>query len=497
MPVNPCIPAPCVVIGEDGLSVTLKVSHSDAEASRPTPANLLSYLAGLGVTVADPKVIERLAGRDGRIKIEKDIVLVQGRRPVPERPGRVEMLVHAGQVNEAIDGPPVNPNTSVVSHYERASYAAAVAGQAIATITPVTPGVDGRDVFGAPIPHARVRTPVELGRNVELDPDGVTVRATAPGRVCHAARTLWVETTVKIAGDVNFGCGNIDVAGDVLVGGSVLDMFKVRGANIRVNGAIEAAEVTATENLLVAGGILGKGKGRCQAGGDVACKYASNATLIAGGDIKVRGEISHTRIIARGRLAAETAALTSGHITANGGITCRSLGSVIEAQTVVEVGIDAMLRTAGPQRLAEINTIKARATQRLDTAAQLLRFQKSLTAQQKEEAADLLRQASALETEAADLLQPLLAAAQDSRQKLLAEVFVEDMLHAGVTVRFANCETTIRMDWQGPLRLSVQLDDGEAQVVLTDISSNHVQVLPGKPWHDAAYDTFLRAIASA
>jgi len=196
-------------------------------------------------------------------------------------------------------------------------------------------------------------------------------------------------------------------------------------------------------------------------------------------------------------LAAETAALTSGHITANGGITCRSLGSVIEAQTVVEVGIDAMLRTAGPQRLAEINTIKARATQRLDTAAQLLRFQKSLTAQQKEEAADLLRQASALETEAADLLQPLLAAAQDSRQKLLAEVFVEDMLHAGVTVRFANCETTIRMDWQGPLRLSVQLDDGEAQVVLTDISSNHVQVLPGKPWHDAAYDTFLRAIASA
>jgi uncharacterized protein (DUF342 family) len=287
------------------------------------------------------------------------------------------------------------------------------------------------------------------------------------------------------------------VAGDILVGGSVLDMFKVRGANIKVNGAIEAAEVTAAEDLHVASGILGKGKGRCQAGGDIACKYTSNATLIAGGDVRVRGEIAHTRIISRGRLAAETAALTSGHVSANGGIVCRSLGSVIEAQTVAEVGIDAMLRSAGPQRLAEINALKAKAAQRRDSASQLLRFKKSLTAKQKQEAADLLHQASTLEAEAAALLRPLVAEVHDSRQKVLAEVFVEDVLHAGVIVRFANCEAVIRMDWQGPLRLSVQTGEGNPQVILTDISSNDVQVLPSKPAHDAAYEAFLRTIPSA
>src|SRR5205807_9176755 len=121
---------------------------------------------------------------------------------------------------------------------------------------------------------------------------------------------------------------------------------------------IEAAEVTATEDIQVSGGILGKGKGRCQAGGDITCKYASNGTLIAAGNVKVRGEISHARIISRGRLAAENAALTSGHITANGGITCRSMGSVIEAQTLGEVGIDEQLRSGAPQRLAEFKQRK-------------------------------------------------------------------------------------------------------------------------------------------
>jgi uncharacterized protein (DUF342 family) len=481
-----CIPAPCVVIAEDAMSVTLKAADEFGVASSTTPANLLAYLHHLGISVPDPKAIEALAGSDGCIKPTEDIVLATGKAAVPQRRGRIELLVGTE--------PAGDDASSSLNHYDRSPHRTAKADQAIAKIHPVTPGEDGRNVFGNVIVHAKVREPVTLGRNVMFADDGITVIATAPGRVCLARRKLWVETTVEVNGDVDFSCGNIDVAGDVRIGGSVLDMFKVRGANIEVGAAIEAADINAIYDLAVRGGILGKDKGRCAAGGDVSFKYASNSTISAGGNVRSRGEVKHCRIICRGELVIERDPLTGGWITANGGVVCQTLGSSLETKTLVEVGSDEFLRLSGPAKVAEIAARKARAARLAFNASQLLRFQEQLTPAQRQQAVELQQEAEQTDATAQELLEPLQAELTASRERCKAEVVVTEMLHAGVTIRFPSVEATIENEWHGPLRIVATNANDKPQVMLITTERNTCHPLPSRPRSDVAYDAFLRAM---
>lgn len=474
-----------MLIAEDALAVTLLPSEEGVPGH--TPAELLAWLASIGVRGIDTGAVHALAGPEGQIAVTEPTVLLRGRAAMPERPGSVALL------SDSTDSSP----SDSMNHYDRTAHLQAkLAGQAIAIVTPPTPGQDGVDVFGQPIAHARVQVPVELGRNVELDADGVTVRATAPGRVLHRGKKLWIETAVTINGDVDFSCGNIDVGGDVTVSGSVLDLFKVRGANIRIGGAVEASDINAAGDLHVAGGILGKDKGQCAAGGDVTFKYASNASIVATGDVHARGEVSHSRINCRGRLVMEGAPLTSGHIIANGGIECASLGSPIETRMLVEVGIDEFLRAAGPEKLAEITARRAKASHLKSTAAQILRFRNNLSVRQKEQTTELLYDAAQAQAAAEEILRPLREQLAASRARQRPEVVISGMLHAGVTIRFPNAETTIHNTFAGPLRVVALADgaDGEPRIALIDTRENTTQALVCKRWHDPAYDTFVRAI---
>src|SRR5438309_2298704 len=122
MPTTTCIPAPSVLIAEDGLSVTLKAADATSGISGgagPTPASLLAHLSSLGIVAADRKAIEGMAGLDGRISPAKDVVLVQGRRPVPQRPGRVELLTAAEDDTASNES---------ASHYDRTSHVTAKSG---------------------------------------------------------------------------------------------------------------------------------------------------------------------------------------------------------------------------------------------------------------------------------------------------------------------------------------------------------------------------------
>jgi len=434
------------------MSVTLKADVCAEEGI--TPAQLIAKLCELGVALPDPYLIERLAGEDGRIRPTQDLVLLQATSPEPEQPAKLQLLVQ-----------PPDPDVRS-SYYERTAYLTTHIGQVIAKIVSAVPGRDGVDVLGKPIPYPKAPAQIfNFGQNVKLDDDGFTVRATSVGRICHEAENLWVETIAEIPGDVDFSCGNIDVAGDVHVRGSVLDLFKVKGSNIHVGGAIEGAEITAVHDLHVGGGIVGKDKGHCTAGGDITCKYITNATLIAGGNISSHGEIAHARIICGGRLTVERGPLASGHMTANGGVSCRSLGSPTGGRVLVEVGFDDNFRSTAKAHIQEI------------------------LAQKKTAAANGAKKSPD------DLLGRLREEYLASRQKSNSEILVQEILHAGVTMRFMGVEATTESAWKGPLRLAARQHQDEWELVLTDTRSNSTQILPSRPWHDAAFDAFLKLIA--
>src|SRR4051794_29344600 len=123
------------------------------------------------------------------------------------------------------------------SHYDRSTIVHAKAGDAVAKAP--------RDLAAA-----------AAGPGVALDPDGVTLRATAAGRVVLEANRVRVEQSLVIEKNVDFATGHVEFAHDVEIKGNVCDLFKVTaGAHLHVHGVIEAADVRAGAGLRAAGGI--------------------------------------------------------------------------------------------------------------------------------------------------------------------------------------------------------------------------------------------------
>jgi uncharacterized protein (DUF342 family) len=476
-----CVVVAEVVVSVDRMTVTLKYGPACDEGI--VPAELIAQLEGMGIKIGDRQILERLAGEDGRIRVTEDMALLKGTPPKSEAPARLELLVK-----------PPDPSLTL-SHYERLAYLTAEPGQVIAKVHPAVPGVDGVDVMGETIPHKKVKSPAfSFPKNVQVDDDGQTVRATSQGRIHQQQNKLWVDTALDVPGDVDFACGNVDVSGDVNIRGSVLDLFKVKGFDICVGGAVEAAEITAAHDLTVKGGIVGKDKGLCIAGENISCKFITNAALQAGGNVSSGSSVVHARIMCAGRLSVERGPLASGHVTANGGVSCGSLGSPSSDKVLVEVGFDEAVRTMARKSLNVIAMRRNRAANIRKALEQILRQMRHVSGSQKEAATLMLREAVAAEKEADDLLHDLKEAYGASKARQNAEVIVKGVLHTGVTIRFAHVETTIVSEWKGPLRIAANKLEKAWEIVLIDPDSKSAQPLPSRPWEDRVLIALERAM---
>jgi hypothetical protein len=312
----------------------------------------------------------------------------------------------------------------------------------------------------------------------------MTIHATTLGRINHEGYSLWVEDALEVPGNVDFASGNVDVSGDVHIRRGVLDLFKVKGANVFVGGAVEGAEIVANGNLHVNGGIVGKEKGHCSATGDISCKYSTNATLNAGGNVVVNGTVSNSKIACTGRLAVDRGPLMSAHVTANGGVSCQSLGTPTSEKIFVEAGIDDALRQLAKSKLHIVLARRKKAADMRTNVEQMLKQMRNPTLTQKQQSADMLNEALAAEKEADEMLRALRQAYDASRAKRCPEVVVQNVVHAGASIRFPGVETTIETDWQGPLRLIPSKTGEDWEILLIDLTTNSKQVLPAHAYTD-------------
>lgn len=318
------------------------------------------------------------------------------------------------------------------SHYERSRLIVVTAGQAVARIA------TGADV--------------KLGENVALDEDGITVRALAPGVLHVEGNSIRVARVVELSGDVDFSTGNIDCPHDVVVRGSILDMFRVRsGGTVHVGRSIEAAEVCAAGDIVVRQAIAGKDKGRCVAGGSVQARLMTAAHVEAGADVVVGTEIAHCHITCGGALKAPAAAVYGGQIVARSGAVCGELGCAGGARTIIAAGIDQELRRLAGERVDQVLAEMRQAAKVRQTVEPLLRNQRSLTAQQKEKATELLFQAGEIEERNRSVIDTLRRRREESQARCREKIEVLGVLHAGVVLRFAELEAPVPCDTRGPL----------------------------------------------
>lgn len=445
-----------VVVAPDRLKAWIEY----APGARVSRTEVGRQLQEAGLSVGESRLEELVAALQA-LKEAGSVLVAEGRAAVDDVPAGVELLIK----QEAA------PAEQSGSHYDRAHMLMVQADQPIARVIEPSEGVDGIDVCGRAIPHKRYRAErVKLGQNVKLAGDGKTIIAEVPGVLKQNGATLGVEKVLYVKGNVDFSVGNIEFAGDVNITGNVIDLFKVHssGGSVSVQGTVEAADVYAKVDVTVHGGVAAREKGRCMAGHDLSARYLRDVSAEAGNDMHVHSEIANSRVVCGGKLVLDRGSLLSGHVTANGGVHCHTLGSSANVAVLVEAGVDEKLRHDAAAAMAQIEAQRRQAKKVKDTVEPLLANPKTLTAQQKEKATELLYHAAEADSRIKEQLKQLKAQYDAAQARSAAEVKIDAMLYAGVTIRFEDVETTIQSPMRGPLRVLRKHEQGQTHIVAVD-----------------------------
>lgn len=425
------------------------------ELKIPTPPELLHQV---DMVVTDFKT-GKLSG--------EPILLAKGREPVPATPARFELT----KTDESLE---TEDNLSPTD-FHRSQIITVAEGEEFGQYFPATDPVPGEDVHGKPIKTPQPPKPIEFGTNVELADDGKTVRSLVIGKVHINSSSVDVLEIIEVSGDVDFSTGNIDSPINVLISGTVRDDFDVKsGKTITVRKAIEAANIEASGDIQVNGGIAARSKGKIATGGEIFTKFCNEANILAQGNITIIREAMNSRLHTRGQLTIARGALIGGYAFAHKGAEINIIGSDADIETIIAIGID-------PKDLAKVEKInqaaqkKRNAISKIRTAVKPMLAQlKRLTPQQREKATELIYQADEIEMqldEEEKQKSQLLGWPEDVKEVGLT---VNKRLHFGVKVIIGDKMTTFDKERQGHFKVCRRAVDRVEQIVIVDLVSGSI-----------------------
>lgn len=344
-----------------------------------------------------------------------------------------------------------------IDYYAQCKLLTVTEGTVIGVVQPSRPAVEGTDLMDKPIRAAGTPIELTLGSGLTFADDGKTLLATTNGLVQHRADSIDIIELVQIDGDVDLDSGSLDVDLNVMVKGTVRDLFSVKTTkSLSVGGAIENSTVEAGADIAVKGGIAGKEKGLVRAGGNVVCRFCQAATIETGGDITITKEAINSQLRAAGQLFIPRGPLISGQAHARGGAEIKVIGSEGEVPTRLIVGIDPVIlaKAARIDCTAEKRRVGAK---KIRAAVEpLIANLKRLAPAQRERATELMFEADTVEAGADDLTvkkEKMIEEASWHEQPVLT---VTDRIHPGVTLIFEDLEFTAREVLRGPIRISKQ-----------------------------------------
>lgn len=277
-----------------------------------------------------------------------DITIAIGTPSVPSKPGAVEY---------AFDTKPREYDFRIlpdgkIDYRNSKSILTATENQLLARIGTAIPGVPGKTVCGEAVPVDEVSNATLIpGSGVRVSPDGREFFAAIAGSIVLNGSMLDVVNMYVVDGDVDFSTGNISFNGNVFISGTVHDGFEVRAdGDIVVAKIVESARLEAGRDIIINGGVLGRGKGLIAAGRDIKIDYAQNARLEAQGIITIGNFVINSYIATSSRLVAleKRGAIIGGEVFTLRGVDAKSIGSEAGVKTYVESGTDYLvMRTVG------------------------------------------------------------------------------------------------------------------------------------------------------
>jgi len=215
-------------------------------------------------------------------------------------------------------------------------------GDCLARLTREVPGKNGATVFGEILkPRVVKKLVLKYGNNIELSEDALEIYSKVNGHVCLTGGKVFVSDVYQVE-NVGTATGNVESEGSVLVNGNVQAGFSVKAkGNVEVKGVVEGASIECDGDIIIARGMNGMGKGELKAGGRVILKYAENATISAGAYVECESML-HCKVNAKSFVSVEgrKGFIAGGVVRATEKVSCRTLGSQMGADTLVEVGVD-------------------------------------------------------------------------------------------------------------------------------------------------------------
>jgi uncharacterized protein (DUF342 family) len=227
----------------------------------------------------------------------------------------------------------------------------------VARIIEPKTGVKGTDIFGKAIEPKLGKTAVLIaGNGVHVSEDHKEYFASIDGTIVLNGSLIEVMDSYIVQGDVDYSTGNISFTGNVLVNGTVLEGFEIKaGGDIIVAKNVESARMEAGRDIIIVGGILGKGKGLISASRDIKVGYVQNARLEAQGDIIIKNFAVNSYLFTSKNLILkeQRGSLIGGEAYAQKSIDLKHLGSPAGTKTYVEAGTDYLLK----RKLVELDDI--------------------------------------------------------------------------------------------------------------------------------------------
>ncbi len=467
-----------VQVAKDHLSATI-AAREDAQLAKVAPGEISAALKAAKVAVDD--AVTR--------RITEYLEILQN----PESDSREEFVIAEGRATTEGTDAKFTWDDSFdkqaaawsedegVDYYNISSITTVEEGAHLGWITPVKPGAAGVDVHGNSLTPKHRPQEITLKQGVKLGDDGKSVIATTAGRVVFENNELRISEVVEIGGDVDFETGNLDLATDAVVRGTVRDLFCVKTKkSLTVWGTIEAAEVEAVGNVTVRGGILNRAKGKVIAGGEIAAKFCDEADLHAKGDILIGKEVMNSHVHTEGKLLVARGSIIGGEVFARHGVEAATLGSEAGVPTTIAVGTH-------PDEFRQIeetgkeNEKRRAAMEKIRQAVGPLMAQlKRLTGAQREQATELMYQADSIEAEIKKSEEEVAAILASTSDEDKPYVLVNSMIHQRVSVSIGDRVYTFQEESKGPVKIERRKIKNYTALVLVNQLTGSVRELPAR-----------------
>ncbi|MCQ2494001.1 MAG: FapA family protein [Lachnospiraceae bacterium] len=271
-----------------------------------------------------------------QIPVARGLKPVHGTDAVVEYYFNTELTAHP-EPND--DGSVDYFNLNLINHCK--------AGDVLARLIPEDPGQYGMTIQGSKVkPRDVKRKTLHFGNNIQISEDRKELISKVNGHVMLVGEEVFVSDLYEVE-NVDTRTGNIVYDGSVVVNGVVNAGFEIHvTGNVTVNGVVEGALIEAGGDIIIARGMKGMGSGKLRAGGNIISKFIENATIEAGGYINTES-ILHSKVMAGHdiKVTGKKGFITGGRVQAENGVEVRTLGAVMGADTIVEVGVNPRLKT--------------------------------------------------------------------------------------------------------------------------------------------------------